>query len=157
MINYVYKNREDPNACYIPCGDIDGDGLIQPIDVVYMVNWVYKGLIPECPCGICATSSSPPTLAKGTTKELNVLLKNKQLSADMKKYSATAKATTTTPQATSKTTTATTPATKTVTSTTPKNTTNASSQAKITTPPLSKATSKKSFFASVGDFIKELF
>jgi len=74
LINYVYKNLEDPEACYEPCGDINDDGTVNPVDVVHMINWVYKNLVPECPCGVCGENINTPIAPKETDPNLDELI-----------------------------------------------------------------------------------
>ncbi len=85
LINYVYKNLEDPTACYVPCGDINDDGTINPTDVVYMINWVYKKNVPECPCGNCEQPASPTTTIQGYSSIEELTKEYPELEQDLEK------------------------------------------------------------------------
>ena len=90
MINYVYKSLEDPEACYKPCGDINDDGIVNPVDVVLMVNWVYKSNILECPCGVCDENINTSIAPKTTDPTLNELIEeNPELGEELEKTKIT--------------------------------------------------------------------
>ena len=55
MVNYVYKSldsRQQLSACPGDNGDWNCDGVINPVDMAYYVNYVYRasGDVPCDPC-----------------------------------------------------------------------------------------------------------
>ena len=61
MVNYVYKQIGSPPPPIPTClgtnGDWNCDGEINPVDVVLLVNHVYK--LGPGPCDPCACNSYP--------------------------------------------------------------------------------------------------
>ena len=156
--------RVDLSAPNFSCGDLNGDGNVNPVDVVAMVNYVYKNINDSrnCYSSFCADLNGD-----GLVNPVDVVKMVNYVYKSGAKPTCTPAGGSKTPSAIKSTT------LNTLLNQTPqlaKDITNDSSQTKITTtpstnktttttnPPLSNTTTlKKGIATIVGDFVKGLF